>query len=105
MKISEWAFHPGTPETENRCAQYPTYTAEVLFGTHDSKGRALGCRLDIEVRGSAHYTGVQAQRDSKTFGASFPMMLRCETLEEAKASLLKRAEQSRKRALKNAVGL
>ena len=118
MKIADWTFTTLDPAEDYR-ARKSYMTAKVDFGTVDSKGRKLGCRLIInesearEERTEGYttyprviagfYTGIQAERDGETFGASFPKMLWCETLEEAKASLLKRAAQSCKRAAKNAV--
>jgi len=117
MKVSEWNTAPCNPATDYK-ARVSYTIAYVRFGMVDSKGRELGCCLIIEEREArpartegyttygeifpGFYTGVQATRAGASFGASFPKMLRCESLEEAKASLLKRAAQSCKRAEKNA---
>jgi hypothetical protein len=117
--VEGWVTTVSDQTTDYKARKSHT-TARVDFGMVDKKGRALGCMLIIEERvarpavttphGTTYgeitagfYTGVQATRAGSSFGASFPKMLRCETLEEAKASLLKRAAKSCKSAAKNAV--
>lgn len=90
--------------------------AVVAFGILDTKGRALGCRAYIEeyrdmperredhcvwsARTGGFYTSIQATRDGEAFGATTTTSMRHDTLDEAKASLAKRVEQSRKRQAK-----
>lgn len=96
-----------------------SHTARVDFGITDTKGRKLGCRIEINQRETyskvvSTVTGnyeferldgfkitIQATRDGKSFGAHQFGSGHFVTLEEAKAEGIKRAAASMKRQLKN----
>lgn len=89
------------------------WSVEVDFGLVDTKKRPLGCWLMVEERKGrfvewsnttvpgGFYVAVQACRNGKAFGASFPKFTGPHaTLEVAQAVLAKKATQSKKRQLK-----
>lgn len=104
-----WEASPATRRDEVYGTKHVLW---IDFGVRDLKGRAVGCRVRIiehaepgTTLGGWTFTftsDVQSSRDGATYGALAPVHthLTDETLEQVKAHALKRAEQSRKRQVR-----
>lgn len=74
---------------------YPRHIAAVDFDLADAKRRRVGCLLIVEEERSGFTSRIQSTRDGRKYGATNTFNQKHLTLDEAKASVIERAEKSR----------